>query len=130
MGLDNGIVCRLRPGYHFGPMAGRTFRDTDIEGAHVCYWRKCWNVRNDIFCLIETKRDSLGGEYDLTYSDVVSIRKLIFSYLRRSNWDENNSIWTHAEIRPHIFRGWLALGILLYYMRRGAVERVYFYDSF
>lgn len=136
MGLDNGICVR------------RTFETNKIEELKVfnedydkefkydfsvTYWRKCWNIRNDIF--------GLGIGYDesyytnLTKENIEQIIELLESY-NDDNWHDGGSCiweftseeegWSYSE---HIKQDIESLKLLRQLMDKYELE-VYFYDSY
>jgi hypothetical protein len=136
MGLDNGICVR------------RTFETNKIEELKVfnedydkefkydfsvTYWRKCWNIRNDIF--------GLGIGYDesyytnLTEENIEQIIELLESY-NDDNWYDGGSCiweftseeegWSYSE---HIKQDIESLKLLRQLMYKYELE-VYFYDSY
>ena len=134
MGLDNGI-CVKRNEYSNSIKGLKGFtQDWDKDKKYdfeFCYWRKCWNVRNDIFNIVapEINNDS---ETVLTIEDIAKIIKLLKSYNKKT-WDcdsWNGSIWTWSEYkamnRIHIKN----LYKLIRLMKRCPKLEVYFYDSY
>ena len=104
-------------------------REYDFE---VCYWRKCWNVRNDILWLIGGRFDE-KFKFNLTTEDVNNIVKLLQSY-NSENWEESGgSIWDWDDeewpYSEYIQRNIKDLMYLRVLMDKYKLE-VYFYDSY
>ena len=95
----------------------------------VCYWRKCWGLRNDVLYLLG-QRFVDKYEFDLSKSDVENIIKLLESYDAESwscsIWDWNNEEYPYSE---KIQRDIENLKILRELMNKYDLE-VYFYDSY
>ena len=103
MGLDNGIeIRRNEKSMNIYDKIQRFESDWDKEhncDFEICYWRKCWQVRNLIFrCL--TVGDN---EYEILIKreDIPNIINALES-LNKKTWDEDMSIWTWEEQRSHI----------------------------
>ena len=129
MGLDNGIVYKGERRSNPGWLARRVlpfYRIDEEDELTICYWRKCWNVRDAIMSNIIVR---VGERTVLQISDIYVVRRLVFNFLLHPK-DWNNSIWTYKEIRPHLVRQIVALSLLIKWMRRDASCFVYFYDSF
>ena len=130
MGLDNGIIVKrteattdlkeLQP-YAF---SGDTERKYSFE---LCYWRKCWNVREIFFNII--------GYFD-QYKTELSEKdlKLIYKALKSLNhktWDESRSVWTWKEHKRSHKRNLKALKKLIKLKHKYPnIIEAYFYDSY
>lgn len=135
MGLDNGIQIRRTPVTNnieelkvFNQSYDKELK-YDFE---VTYWRKCWNVRNDILCILR-KRWCDGYEFALTTDDIDSIIELLQSY-NAENWEESgSSIWEWDDVEwPYsekIKQDIENLKLLRSLMNKYDLE-VYFYDSY
>ena len=128
MGLDNGIIVKKTE------LTKRLFKvkknclyeyTGDFE---IAYWRKCWNVRTDIFTVTR------GWNNDQSYTsldrdDIYNIIKLLKSYNKKT-WDSNNSIWTWEEHKTANKRHIKYLKFLYKIMKKYPEIEVYFYDSY
>ena len=135
MGLDNGIQVRRTPATNkieelkvFNDSWDKEFK-YDFE---VTYWRKCWNIRNDILCIL-AKRFSDEYEVTLSTDDIDSIIELLQSY-NAENWEESgSSIWEWDDVEwPYsekIKQDIENLKLLRSLMNKYDLE-VYFYDSY
>ena len=133
MGLDNG-VCVKRNAYTNSILELRPFED-DWDKEHECdfsitYWRKCWNIRNDLFSL-GIGRDE--GNYIMSALDLDVMIRLLESYNEENFTDGGSCIWDwNEEDYPYsekIQRDIEALKLLRGLMDRYDLE-VYFYDSY
>ena len=135
MGLDNAIcirrneitnkildLCQFAPDW-----------DNKLEyDFEIVYYRKCWNIRNDILYLIG-KRFTDEYEFTLTKDDVTAIIKLLKSYNKENFedngsciWDWDDEEWPYAEkIQEDIQK----LETLKELMDQYNLD-VYFYDSY
>ena len=134
MGLDNGI-CVKRNEYSNSIKKLKGFtQDWDKDKKYdfeFCYWRKCWNVRSDIFNII-TPETNNNSKTVLTIEDIVKIIKLLKSYNKKT-WDcdsWNGSIWTWSEHKAMTHIHIKNLYKLIKLMKRFPKLEVYFYDSY
>lgn len=136
MGLDNGIQIR-RSDFTNNLRALKRFEldydDKKIFDFEVCYWRKCWNVRDAIFDAIPDKGNDNDESLDLTIDDVTKIIRALKSFNKR-NWENGgygSSIWTWEEQRSNMKRSIGNLRYVKHLMKKyGDKITVYFYDSY
>ena len=130
MGLDNGIELdrsiSVVPSY---------IKVDEFDGSRnfteICYWRKCWGIRNEILCLFLGHDNDYDYCLELTTFHVRSIRRIIRSFMNQKKWEEDGlSIWSYSEIRPRLTQHWKALWWLEKYMRENPDAKAYFYDSY
>lgn len=124
MGLDNGIIVKTKINYP-------KFVDvTHINNTdEICYWRKCWGIRNSIMALFpeRTKTQSI---FNLTREDIWDILNILKWFNNKNKWDTSaNSIWEYHEFKPILKRQIKTLKWLYSYMNNHEVE-LYFYDSY
>ena len=99
------------------------------NSVEICYWRKCWGIRNEVLCLFP-EADSNDSCLNLTPEHIRAIRKILRSFMNRKKWEEEaNSIWTYSEIRPRLTKHWIALWWLERYLKKNPDAEAYFYDS-
>ena len=131
MGLENGIVIKnvtRKQIPFFWPF--RFPHDKDLDGdAEICYWPKCWGLREIILLDILHTNDE-GDEYPLTTGNVKRIETVIRKYIKQPDWWESRSFWTYDEAKYMLHTNvwnlwWLRLWMLLH-----KKETVVFYDSF
>ena len=135
MGLDNGIQIKRNTSTNSIPelkqfeLAYDNKHQFDFE---ICYWRKCYNIRNMIMDVVESARDNDNSDI-LTTTDIEKIIRGLQSF-NSANWQENGgSIWDwDDEEYPYsekIQRDIENLKNLQTLMERYDLE-VYFYDSY
>ena len=135
MGLDNGIQIKRNTSTNSIPelkqfeLAYDNKHQFDFE---VCYWRKCYNIRNMIMDVVESARDNDNSDI-LTTTDIEKIIHGLRSF-NSANWQENGgSIWDwDDEEYPYsekIQRDIENLKNLQTLMEKYDLE-VYFYDSY
>ena len=94
----------------------------------VAYWRKCWNVRNIVFELLEIY-DFNDSQTTMTADDV----KRVVAELRKLNSanyrDRGDCIWDWDEFKRSNRRNIKNLKRLARLMRKEPTVEVYFYDS-
>lgn len=131
MGLDNGIRVK-RTEYTEAIPELKVYEDefdlkykSDFE---LCYWRKCWNIRNEILSYIG-KRFSDEYQFPISIEDIDPIIQILQSY-NKDNWiDSGGCIWEYDEMRPRLMEQIDALKQLKKLMQKYDLE-VYFYDSY
>ena len=131
MGLDNGCcIRRNEKSMSIYDKLKRFEDDWDREYKYdfeVLYYRKCWNLRGII-------ADAIGGIYDNDETPIERehIPKIIAALkaVNEDNWeDEDGSIWTWEEQKPHIKQHIKNLKYVYRLMRKHDLD-VYFYDSY
>ena len=132
MGLDNGIEVRRNDYTRSIPELWQFELEFDKDNFEVCYWRKCWNIRNDILWIIG-ERFGDQYEYNLDKKDVDQIIKLLESYNADNFEDSGSCIWDwNDEEYPYsekIRQDIENLKVLRGLMDKYELE-VYFYDSY
>lgn len=135
MGLDNSIEIK-RNAYTNSIPELRQF-ELEYDKAYeydfeICYWRKCWNIRNDILWIIG-ERLSDKYEYTLDKEDIDQIIKLLESYNADNFEDSGGCIWDwDDEEYPYsekIQQDIASLKVLRQLMDKYELD-VYFYDSY
>lgn len=136
MGLDNGIQVKRTAETNKIEELNVFNEDYDKELKYdfsVTYWRKCWNIRNDIF--------GLGIGYDesyytnLTKENIEQIIELLESYNDDNWYDGGFCIWEFTSdeegwsYSEHIKQDIESLKLLRQLMDKYELE-VYFYDSY
>lgn len=128
MGLDNSIAVK-RNDYTNSILELQQFNiDWDKEHKYnfeICYWRKCWGLRNDILYLIGHRWDE-GYEFKLNIDDIDNIIALLKAY-NSETWE--NSIWSWDEYEKYNKQYIKNLKELKNLMKKYDLE-VYFYDSY
>ena len=131
MGLDNGIEVRRNAHTSSIPELLQFELDYDKD-FEVCYWRKCWNIRDDILWIIG-ERFGDQYEYVLTKEDIDQIIKLLESYNAGNFEDSGSCIWDwDDEEYPYsekVQQDIESLKVLRQLMDKYELD-VYFYDSY
>lgn len=131
MGLDNGIIVTYTEFTKSIPWLRKFIISPNIDDYEICYWRKCWNVRNVILRILSQKGHGNDISNELSIKDITKIIHALKSF-NYHNWDDNgSSIWTWEEQKPHIKKQIKNLKKLVRLKRKHNEEiRVYFYDSY
>lgn len=94
----------------------------------MCYYRKCWNIRNEILYIINHRFDE-EYEFSLDVEDVEHIIEYLSS-LNADNWeDSGQSIWTWHEMEDRVKQDVENLEMLVELMYEHELD-VVFYDSY
>ena len=137
MGLDNGLLCVNAPKTkEFESFRDVYHQENEIE---ICYWRKCWDFRNEIIssglgisCSEVYNKENPKDWIFLTIPQVEEFRDILakytdIEYVRENNW---GSIWIDEEL-VDIMKGELErLDKFLMLMKQQPGLKVYFYDSY
>ena len=135
MGLDNGIEVKRTYYTNDIPELQRFNQPWDKEHKYnfeVCYFRKCWNIRNMILDVVKGTYDNIISNPLTTY-DIDNIIKGLQAF-NSDNWQDNGgSIWDWDDeeypYSEHIKRDIENLQTLRKLMDKYDLE-VYFYDSY
>jgi hypothetical protein len=131
MGLDNGIVLQgvkreniKVPWFVSFPFA------TDFEHRlDVCYWRKCWGIRERIRNLLHM--DNKVYEAPVEEDDIPALIRLLENFLDKDYWDNNaESIWEYDEYKSHLLQQIKNLLWLREFLKLNPCVKCYFYDSY
>lgn len=137
MGLDNGIVLKAKEdievptflevrqaNYPYEPIAAIPAGKSE----EICYWRKCWGIRNEIMWDIGLDEDVYCCE--LTSDDVENIIIILEKYIRKDYYDEHHrSIWEWKRIVPSLMRQAEILSWAKELLEEDKIE-LEFYDSY
>lgn len=136
IGLDNGIVLKTKNTIIEKPswvkfIGNPAEHDDGSLEYDICYWRKCWNIREAIFNILEDD-DRREWEFELSLNQVVAIRDRLCRFLTEGeDWEElGDSIWSFEEMIPVLTEDILNLSWLIGYMKKDVHAIVYFYDSY
>lgn len=126
MGLDNGIVFQNDVGIDapfWVKIEGCNYDETE-----VCYWRKCWGIRNAIVNLFDNEDQYL---YMLDRDAVIQIGKILKQFSNKKYWESYaRSIWSYKDMKRTLRRQRIALHWLARCMKKYPDLYVYFYDSY
>ena len=131
MGLDNGIRVK-----HVGI---NDYEKLDInnkdevscadeeDAIDICYFRKCWGLRNRIVGLLHTKDELTLIEAE----DIPAIIRCVADFLDERTWEEEGeSIWTFQEIKSSLVDAITKLSLLKVYLQTHPKAEAYFLDSY
>lgn len=132
MGLDNGIIIKKEKRQELDIPSivkiSDSFTDGDIE---LCYWRKCWGIRDCILDILKINSDGEGYFSIEESREVELIIKGLYKFLNESYWIKNgDSIWEYEEIVPKLVQDIINLKWLQELMKNDKNIQVYFYDSY
>lgn len=108
MGLDNGIT--IKKTNKTERIGLDRFYNLEYDGSdslEVCYWRKCWGLRNDIINYLSQVYGTSTEEYEWTLdrADIFNIIEIIKSWRNKKKWNaEGESIWTYKEMKEHLIK--------------------------
>ena len=126
MGLDNGIVLKTTKTPSFANLCSQ-YKEGEYE---VCYWRKCWGLRNCILLLFDNVQDN-DGIYNISVEQIDDIINIINYFNNKEVWDEEGlSIWTHEEYKDKLISDVKMLECVKDFMLNNPDAIVYFYDSY
>ena len=130
MGLDNGITI-YKKNLNSSIILNESFIPLDYE---VCYWRKCWGIRNDIISYLHNTHEIQEDlyEYELTLEDLQAIYDILLSWYNKKKWNESGrSIWDWKTIKEQLRYDCNRLAYLIAKKEvYGDDLPVYFYDSY
>ena len=134
MGLDNGIYVKSNSRAITRDMLPigieYPFREDWRAGQiHICYWRKCWGLRDNIITYFHGRsNESIILDKP---SHAIELIKIITKFLDREVWEEDGySIWEYNEIHDILIRDILNLAFIASFMYRNPDVYLEFYDSF
>lgn len=137
MGLDNGIYVKSNSraitrdilpigiGYPFE-------QDWRAGQVHICYWRKCWGLRDAIIANFYGRDNEPNEPIVLDKpSQAIELIKIITKFLDKEAWEmKGDSIWEYSEIHDILIRDILNLAFIASFMYRNPDVYLEFYDSF
>jgi len=142
MGLDNGIHLIMRQ--KIDPKEDIIFNDFEKidfdefatneykDGYYydVCYWRKCWNIRDMIFDALDADKNSLSDTYTIDKpSQIQDIIDGLYRFLQNGE-DWEDSIWDFEDMIPQLAQDIVNLSAVKRIMNDYTNVKVEFYDSY
>ena len=105
MGLDNGIDFKILDKEKFGEIPAWIKREEWEEkygfDYEMLYWRKCWNVRQEILIYLGSSDDEY--EWVLDLNDLQNIFKILKGMYKQGLWTADYecgmTIWSWDDIR-------------------------------
>ena len=130
MGLDNGIILKVNPDTLTTNKLVRLDKTWGEDpNTEVCYWRKCWGIRNAIIEKFHFLTDCV--EFKLDVEDIPVVIRILFDFYGKEEWEENaDSIWEWDEFKDTLKQQILNLTWLYNYMLENPECEVIFYDSY
>lgn len=130
MGLDNGIILKVNPKnlLNINKLIKLDTTYDEIPNTMICYWRKCWGIRDAIINKLHFSTN--GGQFKLDAEDIPVIIKLLFTFYGEKEWSDVDAIWEWEEFKDTLRQQILNLTWLYDYMLANPEAKVYFYDSF
>ena len=102
---DQVIKCRnIYIYYRQYPAVAFDFWSKELRhDDEIAYWRKCWNIRNDILAILGGSGGIETYEYKVSYDNLLEIIKILKSY-NRYNWDEGETqgLWEWRDIKAKL----------------------------
>ena len=102
----------------------------------VCYWRKCWNIRNIMLNILGVDINSWSNTYEIDKVDqIIELRDKLITYLCdleiwEKEYDNGQTIWDSSEMADHIARDIITLSWLIRYLHNNKSVKVEFIDSY
>lgn len=128
MGLDNGIILRDVNPKELVVNKLINLDNLEDTSAEICYWRKCWGIRNAI---VEKLHFNDNEESKLDVEDIPVIIKILFDFYGQTEWEENaDSIWEWDEFKDTLRQQIFNLMWLYDYMLAHSDAEIIFYDSY
>ena len=128
MGLDNGIILRDVNPKELVVNKLINLDNLENTSAEICYWRKCWGIRNAI---VEKLHFNDNEESKLDVEDIPVIIKILFDFYGQTEWEENaDSIWEWDEFKDTLRQQIFNLMWLYDYMLAHSDAEIIFYDSY
>lgn len=100
MGLDNGIVVEGVPKEKIDSryVIFENELTEDFPSFHICYWRKCWNIRQLIFdCMDIDERETNDCDFILEKHELAKIVEVLIEFSELSEEEYElyyaNDIW-------------------------------------
>ena len=134
MGLDNGIIMKkvnqklLKdiPKELKYTVYHNTDGTNDIE---LCYWRKCWNIRDAFSNAADVWGECVDFEIDADMALVLA--ETLQPFLKEDYYNEYEpeSIWTYEEALDNNMSAYANLLWLHQYLQKHPEIKVEFYDS-
>lgn len=129
MGLDNGIVLEA---YKYDiPKRIQKLADVVTENKiYLCYWRRCWQIRNLAIDIHFLKKDKEKGIYYLDYESAKQLRLIIKHFSNSRLWEKTEPYWSFYTMKKIFRKQRKILKWLEKYLRNNPEAVCYFYDSY
>lgn len=141
MGLDNGIMIKITDSQKLGVIPKwiqRTGCEESANSIEIDYWRKCWNVRAEIFDYINRNNcpaidEYQEYEYELNINDTLSILEQIKeNCYSAKKWDDSQSIWEWNEVKRNYKSRLRQAKKIVKWLKGKPIDsyQIIFYDSY
>lgn len=145
MGLDNGILLVIHgkidedddllrvPGIERADWR-KDDQDKNLNYYEICYWRKCWNIRDAILGVVD--KSDVPGEYTVSETALRNIRTILENFLHNgeNGWssDSFGSYWSFERMVPQLAWDIVRISALLKYIEDEPNKyfEIVFYDSY
>ena len=112
-----------------GPDHWEDYKPKDDNDYDLCYWRKCWGIRNAIIRKFHFSDD--GGEYKLDLEDIPVIIRILEGFCNSDTWEnEGDSIWEYNDYIDNLITQIVNLKLFYKYWKNHPDLEVLFYDSY
>lgn len=133
LGLDNGIDLHIKNVENY-QKAYKLFKHEEWYKpgeVEVCYWRKCYCIRNAILRVVDTQVTN-EYEYPVTLDNIDDIIKSFKYFLHKHEWEyEADTIWEWDKwTRRNQARNLIGLYRLKHWLKKHPEDTAYFYDSY
>ena len=129
IGLDNGVIVRGVKRKDLPRFIKYPFEKDYNDGVEVCYWRKCWGLRNWFLRTAFPNRSADEWEFKCGVTEITYLWRIVIHYLENpEDWD--NSIWDFDEIKSALKEQKRNLFWLRIWMKLHPDAEVIFYDSY
>lgn len=135
MGLDNGIMLKIKDKKKFGtlPPFLRHEEWEPEDEYEVLYWRKCWNIREEVFSMLHSFHPKDGDNCVFSVAKLEEIIYHLNDCYEPKWWNEHDdSIWDFNDICKNYHYHLLNAMRLVEFLKEkdpGSYE-LYFYDSY
>lgn len=138
MGLDNGVMFKIKNKEAFGEIPVWIKREAWEEEHNydyeILYWRKCWNVRQEILTYLAADDDEY--EWNLDLNDMKNIIKILKGMYKEGPWsadyEYSMTIWDWDEVKYNYPRNLRYAKRVMRWLATKPIDSytIYFYDSY
>lgn len=133
MGLDNGIMCKLK---NKPPKFLHFYHFKSEDEYEILYWRKYWGVRREILKILNgydsTNIGCNDGIFNISYDQMKTIFHLCVKLCNKKFFDEyaGSHVFNYEDSKKIMRWNVLRAGWLLMKMKFDKSIKPYFYDSY
>lgn len=141
MGLDNHILLRTRKQIdkddleewpEYISIEHDDFWDNEYKDGYyysICYWRKCWGLRDAILSLLEID-NSGGGKFTIDTPNQINGVINAIEFFLENPYEWKSQVWTIDEMAHILAKDIINLSWLKQFMNEHKDTKVIFIDSF